>query len=129
MKATASATVVIVEDDSSIRRAMERMLRLSGLAAVFFSSGEELLEARLPDSARVLIIDVQLPGMNGFALRERLRDNGWLPPVIFMTAFDDEPTRERARNAGACGFLSKPFTGDALLAAIAATAERRARRA
>ncbi len=119
MTANGSGIVVVVEDDPSIRRAMERMLRLAGFKAAIFGSAEELLESgKTPGTALCMIIDVQLPGMNGFALRERLIEGGRAPPVIFMTAFDDEATRARVAEAGALGFLSKPFTGDALLATI-----------
>ena len=120
MTTNGSGMVVVVEDDPSIRRAMERMLRLSGFTPALFGSAEELLDSgRPPESAFCIIIDVQLPGMNGFALSERLAEGGRSPPLIFMTAFDDETTRAHAKQARALGFLSKPFTGEALLGAIA----------
>jgi FixJ family two-component response regulator len=121
MTTNGSGIVVVVEDDPSIRRAMERMLRLAGFTTAIFGSAEELLEnGRLPVNALCMIIDVQLPGMNGFALHERLAEDDRLPfPVIFMTAFDDEVTRMRVTESGALGFLSKPFTGEALLDTIA----------
>ena len=113
--------VLVVEDDGSVRRATQRILRLSGFDTVMFASGEELLDGgRVPEKASCLLIDVQLPGMSGFALRDRLAESGPIPPVIFMTAFDDDLIRARVKDAAAAGFLSKPFTGEALLEAIAA---------
>lgn len=131
MKTTGFGRVLVVEDDGSVRRATERILRLSGFNAVVFASGEELLDSdRTPEGATCLLVDVQLPGMNGFALAARLAEMGPVPPVIFMTAFDDDLTRARVKDAGAAGFLPKPFTGDALLDAIAAaTAKREQKRA
>ena len=124
MTTNGSGIVVVVEDDPSIRRAMERMLRLTGFTAVIFGSAEDLLaEGKIPANAICMIIDVQLPGMNGFDLHESLSRSADLPPVVFMTAFDDEVTRERAARASAAGFLSKPFTGEALLRTVAALAQ------
>ena len=116
MKTTGFGLVRVVEDDGSVRRATERILRLSGFTAAMFANAEELLDSgRISEEALCLLVDVQLPGMNGFALVGRLAEMGHVPPVIFMTAFDDELTRARVKDAGAAGFLPKPFTGDALL--------------
>jgi len=110
-------TVVVVEDDASMSQAMERILRLAGLAPVTFGSAEEACAASAVEEAACLIIDLQLPGLNGFALRERLAAMGILPPVIFISAFDEPETRVQAAEAGA-QFLTKPFSGRALLEAI-----------
>jgi FixJ family two-component response regulator len=115
---TVSNSVVVVEDDPSMSQAMARMLRVSGLIPVMFSSAEELLESDEHEGAMCLIIDVQLPGLNGFALRDRLHAAGDMPPVIFITAFDDADTRALAERPGTVAFLSKPFSGQALIQAL-----------
>ncbi|HLX23977.1 MAG TPA: response regulator [Usitatibacter sp.] len=118
-----SNSVVVVEDDPSMSQAMARMLRVSGMIPVMFSSAEELLEGDELGIAACLIIDVQLPGLNGFALRDRLAAAGKLPPVIFITAFDDADTRALAERAGMFAFLRKPFSGQALMEAVRRAAE------
>jgi FixJ family two-component response regulator len=112
-----SNSVVVVEDDPSMSQAMARMLRVSGVIPVMFSSAEELLEGRY-EGAACLIIDIQLPGLDGFALRDRLASDGTLPPVIFISAFDDADTRAGVERAGVSLFLHKPFSGQALMEAV-----------
>jgi FixJ family two-component response regulator len=108
---------VIVEDDASVCQAIERLLRLSGLTARSYPSAETLLANGNLDNVGCLILDVQLPGMSGFALHEKLTFQRLVPPVIFITAFDVPEARAKAQHAGAA-FLAKPFTGHALLKTI-----------
>jgi len=108
-------TVIVVEDDASVSQALTRILRLAGMVPVVYPSAETFLEGEPDWDAACLIIDIQLPGLNGFALRERLAAMRQLPPVIFMTAFDEPEARAQATAAGAFAFLSKPFSGRALL--------------
>ncbi len=110
-------TVVVVEDDASMSQAMERILRLAGFASSTFASAEQLIASRAAADAACLIIDVQLPGQNGFGLCERLAAAGALPPVIFISAFDEPDTRAQAQGLGAA-FLTKPFSGRTLLETI-----------
>ncbi len=110
-----SNSVVVVEDDPSMSQAMARVLRVSGMIPVMYSSAEELLESDEHRGAMCIIIDVQLPGLNGFALRDRLVAAGGMPPVIFITAFDDPGTRALADRPGTFAFLHKPFSGRALM--------------
>ncbi|HVP70233.1 MAG TPA: response regulator, partial [Gemmatimonadaceae bacterium] len=117
MRGPDSKTVVVVEDDASMSQAMERILRLGGLAPVTFASAEEASGSHAVETAACLIIDLQLPGLNGFALRDRLAAAGVLAPVIFISAFDEPEARAQALAAGA-QFLTKPFSGRALLDAI-----------
>ena len=107
-------TIVIVEDDASVSQALARMLRVAGMDPVTFASAEALLASTPAPVSICLVIDVQLPGMNGFALRDRLAESGVLPQVVFITAFDDPENRALANRAGA-EFLAKPFTGRSLL--------------
>ncbi|HEY2629712.1 MAG TPA: response regulator, partial [Usitatibacter sp.] len=111
MIAAMSNSVVVVEDDPGLSQALARMLRVSGLIPVMYSSAEELLEGDDHTGAMCMIIDVQLPGLNGFALRDRLVAAGGMPPVIFITAFDDPGTRALAERPGTFAFLTKPFSG------------------
>jgi FixJ family two-component response regulator len=110
-------TIVIIEDDASVCQALARMLRIAGMDTLTFSSAEALLASTPAPEAICLVIDVHLPGLDGFALRDRLAQSSELPPVIFMTAFDEPETRAAASRVGA-DFLAKPFTGRVLLDTI-----------
>lgn len=114
--------VVLVEDDGSVRRAIERILRGSGYHVATFESAEALQVvldgATLGDACRCLVCDVRLPGMSGFELHRRLSEHGSMPPCIFITAHDDPSVRRQAERAGAA-YLMKPFGGRALLALVA----------
>jgi FixJ family two-component response regulator len=112
------STIGIVDDDPSLRRALERLLRAAGFTVRTFDSAEALLGADMLDRINCLILDVHLGGLNGFELQERVAATHPGMPTIFITAFDDAPTRERARQAGAVDYLHKPFRERALLAAI-----------
>src|SRR5215813_8662699 len=96
MRGTDPKTVVVVEDDASMSQAMERILRLAGLAPVAFASAEEASASHAVENAVCLIIDLQLPDLNGFALRDRLAGRGAVPPVIFISAFDEPDARTQA---------------------------------
>jgi FixJ family two-component response regulator len=110
-------TVGIVDDDESVRRALVRLLRSVGLKAEALASAEELLcpGRAMPDC---LILDVHLPGLSGLELHERLKAAGRAPPVVFITAYEDEPARRQALAGGAVAFLPKPFEEEALLEAV-----------
>ena len=114
----AVAPVAVVDDDASVRRALSRLLRSAGFEVSTFGSAREYLDARHLHEANCLVLDVHLGGMSGFELEERLRETGSMVPVIFITAHDDETTRERARRAGASAYLPKPFDATALLDAV-----------
>lgn len=106
--------VIVVEDDASMTNAMQRILRLGGFPVIAFASAEEMMKSGVGD-ARCLIVDLQLPGMSGFDLREGLVAAGDAPPVIFITAFDDPETRRRAESSVGAVLLTKPFSGHMLL--------------
>jgi FixJ family two-component response regulator len=109
--------VIIVEDDPSMCQALHRILRLGEFVPVLYDSAEAYLGNERKDDAICMILDVQLPGIDGFALLERLTAVGNVPPVIFITAFDEPEARARAVKAGAA-FLAKPFSGRLLLETI-----------
>ena len=107
--------IAIVDDDSSVREAATTLIRSLGYATMTFASAEEFLESgRLPDTS-CLITDVQMRGMSGVDLQDHLTANGHATPVIFVTAYPEPSVRTRALNAGAFGFLSKPFREERLI--------------
>jgi FixJ family two-component response regulator len=117
-RSSLTGTVILVEDDMSVSQALQRILRLAGLSPLHYESAEALLEAHTEAGALCMIFDVHLPGLDGFALHSQLSRRGELPPVIFMTAFDEPEARERARSAGAVEFLAKPFSGHCLVETV-----------
>jgi FixJ family two-component response regulator len=123
------AVAFVVDDDASMRRSLDSLLRSVGLDVHLFSSAQEFMQAPRPDAPGVLVLDVRLPGMSGLALQEELAKAGVLLPVIFLTGHGDVPMTVRAMKAGAAEFLTKPFDEQMLLDAIHAAIERdRARR-
>ena len=125
MRASEAGTVVVVEDDPSMSQALTRILRLGGIAARSYVSAEAWLASEGLTDARCLIVDVQLPEMNGFQLRHHLATMGPVPPVIFITAFDSAESRAQALAAGAIAFLPKPFAGRTLLEMVRRVLEAR----
>lgn len=110
--------ISIIDDDASVREATARLVRSLGYRAAVFASAEEYLESdRVRDSA-CLITDLQMPGMSGTALQDRLLADGHHTPIIFMTAYFDEKVHARAIKAGAMGFLRKPFDDHSLIACL-----------
>lgn len=108
----------IVDDDASLLRALQRLLRAAGFAVETFQSAEEFLPSERRAGLRCLVLDVHLGGMSGFDLQRRLAGQGEPIPIVFITAHDDAETRERARRAGAVEYLRKPFDEEALIQAI-----------
>lgn len=118
--AAAQKKILIVEDDSLMAKALERLLRAHGFAVRCFSSAEALLDLGADNDATCLLIDIRLGGMSGVELRRGLHASGSTLPVIFITAFDSESTHREALEAGCSAYLSKPFSASALIDAIAA---------
>ena len=110
--------VALVDDDLSVRRALRRLLSSAGYEVRAFASARELLESGYVEGASCLVLDIHLGRVSGFELLERLRNAGFALPAIFITAFDDTASRDRAHAAGASAFLRKPFDGSALLDAV-----------
>jgi FixJ family two-component response regulator len=110
--------IVVVEDDTSMRQAIERILRAGGFAAVLFASAEAALEADTEAIADCLVLDIHLPGMSGFDLYRRLTQSGGKLPAVFITAHDEPAVREEAESLGARSYLPKPFSGRTLLDAV-----------
>ena len=110
--------MAVVEDDPSFRRALSRSLVLRVYRSEEFASAEEFLQHPGALNADCLVLDIHLGGMSGFELQGELAKRPSSPPIIFITAFDEPATRERALEAGAAGYLQKPFDEDSLLQAI-----------
>jgi FixJ family two-component response regulator len=110
--------ISIVDDDEAVRLALHSLVRSLGYASNVFASAEEFLESSYINETSCLISDVQMPGMNGIELQSRLRRLDCRTPVIFVTAFPDERNRARALEAGAIGFMEKPFEGLAMIQLI-----------
>jgi FixJ family two-component response regulator len=108
----------VVDDDPSIRRALRRLLASAGLEARLFASAEEFLESSIPDTAACVIVDVRMPGMSGLELQRALHEVGNPVAVILITGYADDLARRRGLEAGAIGFLSKPFDNQDLLDAV-----------
>jgi len=113
---TKTPGVSIVDDDESVREAINSLLRSVGLQAQVFASAEEFLNSGYQHHAGCLILDVRMPGMNGLQLQERLVSVACDIPIIFITAHvSDTQARTRALQSGAIDFLIKPFSEEALL--------------
>jgi FixJ family two-component response regulator len=110
--------VMIVDDDTSIRKSARRLMKSYGFAVETFASAEEFLGSDRLDKTSCLILDVHMPGMNGLELQQRLVASGSVIPIIFITAFADDSARSQALKAGAVGYLAKPFDDKELLNCI-----------
>jgi FixJ family two-component response regulator len=104
-----SPIVSIVDDDESVRAAMESLVRSLGFVAFGFESAEDFLRSPRVEDSACLVTDVQMPGMTGLALQDRLIAQGRRIPIIFITAFPEETSRIRAEAGGALAFLEKPL--------------------
>ncbi len=115
---TPPATVFVVDDDPSVLRAVSRLVRSAGMNAATFHSPQDFLDRQNPDAPGCLVLDVNMPGLNGLELQQALSRAGSRLPVIFLTGNGDIPMTVRAMKSGAVNFLSKPCGDGALLAAI-----------
>ena len=111
-------TVFIVDDDQSVRESLELLLTAAGFVPETFASAQEFLDQPRSPAPRCLVLDVNLPDLNGLELQTRIADDMGDMPVIFITGYGDVPTTVRAMKAGAVEFLTKPFGEDVLLGAI-----------
>ena len=111
-------TVLVVEDDDSMREAIERLLGAAGFTTAGYATAEALLAGGGIGNALCVISDLKLPAMSGLELLTELRGLGLLIPVIIITAHDSAAIRSDAKLHGATAYLAKPFMGSALLAAI-----------
>ncbi|RYD67950.1 MAG: response regulator [Verrucomicrobiaceae bacterium] len=110
--------IIVVDDDSSMSQAIERLIVTSGWKARSFASAEDLMLWDQRAAIVFLILDIQLPGMSGLDLHQHLASFGIRPPVVFITGYDRPIFRQRAEQAGAVAYLTKPFSGQLLTDAI-----------
>jgi FixJ family two-component response regulator len=114
-----AGTVFVIDDDPSVRRALERKLRTAGFRVEAFESAQDYL-ARAPQTEIACILtDVRMPGMSGLDLQESLAQAGRALPMVFITGHGDIPTTVRAMKGGAVDFLPKPSSEREILAAVA----------
>jgi FixJ family two-component response regulator len=116
--------VFIVEDDESMRRALSNLFQSVGLGVEMFGSASEMLQAKLPDVASCLVLDVRLPGLSGLDFQAELAKANIHIPIIFMSGHGDIPMTVRAMKSGAVDFLTKPFRDQDMLDAVTVAIER-----
>ena len=119
--------VFVIDDDSTVRNAVARLIRAHGLQVATFASAREFLACPRPDGPACLILDVRLTGEDGLRVQEALQTAAWCPPIIFLTGYGTVPLCVRALKGGAIDFLQKPVEDATLLAAIATALEQDAR--
>jgi FixJ family two-component response regulator len=115
----ATPLVFVVDDDVSVRESLELLIRAAGWEPETFESADSFLARPRPLTPRCLILDVSMPGLNGLELQKRVAADCPDMPIIFLTGFGDVPMTVQAMKAGAIEFLTKPFSDEVLLQAIA----------
>lgn len=122
--------VYVVDDDESVREAIQSLIRSVGLHVEAFASAQDFLRSKRPDVPGCLVLDIRLPGFSGLQLQRKLADADIRIPIVFMTGHGDIPMTVKAMKAGAVEFLTKPFRDQDLLDAIqqAIETDRSARR-
>jgi FixJ family two-component response regulator len=118
-----STLVAIVDDDDSLRVALQGLLKATGFPAEAYASAEEFLSSGQQQQTACLITDIRMPGMSGLELQAKLNADRYRIPIIFLTAHGDEKMRMQALRAGAVEFLAKPFDAEALLENVRAALE------
>lgn len=116
--------VFVVDDDASVRRSTERLMRSEGLRVQTFATAREFLKQPHTDRPACLILDVRMPGLSGIDLQAELKASGIDVPIIFMTGHGDIPMTVRAMKAGAAEFLTKPVKSRNLIEAVRVAIER-----
>jgi FixJ family two-component response regulator len=111
----ASNLISIVDDDESVRRTTKLLVESFGYRAVVFESAESFLKSSQLYETTCLVVDVQMPGMNGLQLQSQLAAAGHSIPIIFITAYGDKESCRLAMQAGAAAFMDKPFSDEQLL--------------
>lgn len=120
----AAPTVVVVDDDTSVRDALGDLFNSIGLRTQLFASAADFLKSQLPDAPSCLVLDIRLPGLSGLDIQSQLAHANIHIPVIIMTGHGDIPMSVRAMKAGAIDFLTKPFRDQEILDAVTRAIER-----
>jgi two-component system response regulator FixJ len=113
-----AACIAVVDDDDSVRKALRRMLATAGYAVETFPSAAEYVARRSPTPIDCLVLDIRMPAVTGLDLQRYLTRISPAPPIVMITGHGSAAVRERALADGAVAVLDKPFSDDALLAAI-----------
>jgi FixJ family two-component response regulator len=119
-----SRLIAIVDDDKSLKSALQDLIESDGLSALCFGSAEQFLNSEARHKAACLIADIRMPGMSGLELQAMLKDEGCRIPIIFITAHGDAEVRTLAMRDGAVEFLAKPFDDAILLEIVHAALSR-----
>ena len=122
-----SRLVAIIDDDESVRRALQDLIETDGLSVLCFASAEQFLSSEARRQSACVISDIRLPGMSGLDLQAELEAERFGIPIIFITGHGDAVTRDRVLRKGAVGFLTKPFEDSVLLESVHAALEKSAR--
>ena len=117
------ATVFVIDDDPSVRKALSRLVRSVDLDVEEYATAQDFLVCDPPDSPSCIVLDVRMPGLSGLDLQEELNRRGWGVPIVFITGHGDVPMSVRAMKGGAVDFLEKPFHDQDLLDAIGSAIE------
>ena len=118
------AVIAVVDDDPSVRRGLERLIRSMGWKAETFASAQDFLAHPPAKTPSCLVLDLQLPGLSGLDLQKRMAEGGLETPIVFLTGHGDIPASVKAMKAGAVEFLTKPVDDEDLLRAIQEAIER-----
>jgi len=118
------AVVYVVDDDPSVRRALERLLRSAGYNTLTFAGASEFLDFNCPDTPGCLILDIKMPKQSGLELQDCLSEKGVFIPIIFITGHGTVPASIKAFKAGAMDFLQKPFKDREFLDAVSRGIEK-----
>jgi FixJ family two-component response regulator len=124
MTSADSPTVFVIDDDASVRAAIEGMLKSVGVPSQAFGTTKEFLDGKRAEGPSCLVLDVRLPGVSGLEFQRQLADAGFRIPIIFITGHGDIPMTVKAMKSGAVEFLTKPFRDQDLLEAIQQALER-----
>jgi len=116
-------TIVVIDDDASIRRALDNLLKSVGFAVELFASPQEFLQSERPNRPGCIVLDVRFPGRSGLDMQRDLATSNVRLPIIFITGYGDVPMTVRAMKAGAVEFLTKPFRDQDLLDAVGTALE------
>jgi FixJ family two-component response regulator len=129
LAAAGDPVVFVIDDDTSMREALQSLFRSVGLRVEVFGSAPEFLQGDLPNVASCLVLDIRLPGVSGLDFQVELSEAGIHIPIIFMTGHGDIPMSVQAMKAGAVDFLTKPFRHQEMLHAVnrALAADRKRR--
>ena len=123
-------TVVVIDDDASVRKALDNLFRSVGIEVELFGSPQEFLQSERPDRPGCIVLDVRFPGRSGLDMQREISAANTPLPIIFITGYGDIPMSVRAMKAGAVEFLTKPFRDQDLLDAVGVALEKdRVRRA